>query len=147
MDIDGMNIGTCTLFCSGTVDDPQCPPGSACLGDEVINFCIEVCDPIAQDCAEGTACYWTGQDFNCVLETQDIPTGGSCAFFNDCAGGNFCAAAQFVPGCEGDSCCAAYCDLQDPEACPDPELECTPFFEDPAPEGFEQIGLCIAPPP
>ena len=54
----------------------------------------------------------------------------------------------YVAGCDlqqSETCCAQYCDLDDPEACPDPEESCLPFFdaEGFSIEGFESLGMCL----
>jgi hypothetical protein len=148
-DVDGMAIGTCTSFCTGTPDDPQCPTGSHCLisNKGSISLCVATCDPVLQDCEGSTACFWASNQFTCLSSSQDLPTGDPCGFVNDCAGTNVCLDAAVFPDCAGEACCAAYCDLQDPDACPDPQLECAAFFDaQVTPEGFEHVGVCVLPP-
>jgi hypothetical protein len=106
--------GTCRLFCTGTLNTPECPEGSSCLFSNslVIFLCIPACDPILQDCAGGLACYWANNGFECIFTTQDIPPGEPCGFFNDCVEGNGCLDAEYIPGCNGSACCSPFCDLQ-----------------------------------
>src|SRR5690242_2592745 len=75
MDVDGMAVGVCTPFCTGTADDPICPPDTSCLiaNDGSINLCVSTCDPLLQDCGSGLACFWANNGFNCIFTTQDIP--------------------------------------------------------------------------
>jgi hypothetical protein len=150
-DIDGELVGTCTPFCMGTADDPECPEGSSCnlSGAGVITLCIFNCDPLLQNCAEGLACYWANNDFNCIFTTQDIPPGEPCGFINDCAAGSFCVNSDVVPSCNGSACCSPFCNLDLPDQTCDvlPGTTCVPFFEvGLAPPGDEDIGVCLVPP-
>jgi hypothetical protein len=152
IDVDGENIGTCAAFCTGTADDPECPdlPGCAdlsCLinGDSSINLCVSTCDPLAQDCGPGLACYWANNGFNCIFTTQDLPIGEECGYINDCVGGAVCTESELLPACAGAACCTAFCDLAalvDP--CPD-LLEGTICVEFDVPDDCA-VGRCLAPP-
>ncbi|NJK33366.1 MAG: ribulose phosphate epimerase [Deltaproteobacteria bacterium] len=146
-EIDGQLLGTCALYCTGTLDTPMCPPGYSCVVNSgPLAFCYESCDPLLQDCQVGLACYWANDDFHCVFTTEDIPTGEPCGYINDCAKGNICLDASLLPECAGSSCCVPYCDLADPDCASLPTTECVPFFErDTAPPGYEQLGVCIVP--
>jgi hypothetical protein len=151
MDVDGELVGTCVAFCQGTPDRPECPPGSSCLicGSCWIPICIQHCDPLVQDCAEGLGCFWANTGFNCIFTAGDIPTGEPCGYVNDCAPGNFCADAASLPSCNGAACCTAYCDLQlgDAGCAAQPDTVCVSFFEEGmAPPGYENVGLCVLPP-
>jgi hypothetical protein len=151
MDVDGEAIGTCTAFCTGTADTPECPEGTWAfyLGD-VMCLCIETCDPIEQDCGEGLACFWANNGFNCIFTTQDIPAGEPCGFINDCAAGLGCLTAEVLPSCAGSACCSAWCQLGagDQQCEVLPGTTCVSFFEEGmAPPGYEHVGVCIVPPP
>lgn len=141
VDVDGVLVGTCHAFCSGTPDDPWCPPGSACSisGDGTINYCIPDCDPLAQDCGEGLGCYWSFDSFQCVFTASNFAEGEPCGYVNDCAPGNICVAAETVPSCEGPSCCAGLCDLDAP-VCPVEGTACTALFDE-----VEGVGACLVP--
>ncbi|KIG18460.1 hypothetical protein DB30_00745 [Enhygromyxa salina] len=148
-DVDGQPVGTCAAFCTGSPDDPQCPPGSSCLisGDSTISLCIFGCDPTLQDCDVGQACYWTNNGFNCMFTTDDAPAGQPCNFVNDCAAGLGCTSADALPACEAGACCTPFCDIDLGDAQCDavPGTSCVPFFEaDPIP-GLEHVGVCISP--
>jgi hypothetical protein len=106
------NVGTCTMFCEGTFDDPICPQGQACLisNDNSVTLCLDSCDPLAQDCGPGQGCYLANGQFQCAAQTSDLPTGEACGFINDCAPGHVCASANFLPDCNGANCCAPFCD-------------------------------------
>ena len=150
MDVGGEPIGTCLAICMGSEDDPECPPNSSCLvASDSLAICIPGCDPLLQDCGDGSACYWANNTFNCIFTTQNIPVGDPCGFINDCAAGLICLAAETLPSCADASCCSAFCDVQSGDAPCDaqfPGTACVPFFEqDQAPPGFEQVGVCILP--
>ena len=139
----------CMPFCQGSPDQPLCPDETTCLSASGLNVCLNDCDPLLQDCAEEEACHWLEVGFMCIY-TLPTPQGEPCGYLNDCEPGATCALAESLPSCEAVSCCVDYCDLQDPEACPDPELECQPFVppnEEPLPEGYEQLGVCVVPLP
>jgi hypothetical protein len=141
-EVDGELLGYCRAFCLGSEDDPICPAGSTCAiaGDSIPTYCRPFCDPLAQDCEEGTACYWATDSFQCVFTTQDIPVGQPCGFVNDCAAGLICDATEDLPACVGSACCTAFCDLEVGDAACEaalPGSECVPFYEN--------VGTCGLP--
>jgi hypothetical protein len=142
--VDDQPIGTCTPFCTGLPDAPSCGPDTTCLiGYEgSVNVCINLCDPLAQDCGAGLGCYWEGEAFVCVATPGELELGDACEFINDCPPGGFCAAAAQLPACAGDGCCTAYCSIVGAD-CP-AGTECVPFFEEPV-AGFEDLGICALP--
>jgi hypothetical protein len=142
--------GTCHAFCDGTADTPECLDGTYCdlKGDGVLTLCIPMCDPLAPDCLEGTACYWSNAAFICISPTTDLPPGAACGYINDCAEGNVCLNAEEFPTCEGSACCARWCELGlgDEQCMAVPGTACVPFFEQgEAPAGDEDVGVCILP--
>ncbi|PRP93061.1 hypothetical protein ENSA5_45530 [Enhygromyxa salina] len=143
--------GVCTAFCTGTADDPVCDPGTECLisNEGSINLCLTSCHPVTQDCADGYACDWFEGAFMCWLEGGAAAVGEECTSFDSCAAGSSCVASEAAPGCEGASCCTEYCDLSDPlYLCTIPGTDCTSVYEEgEAPEGLENVGLCLVPPP
>jgi hypothetical protein len=150
-DGNGVLVGTCYPFCTGSVDNPMCDdPAQSCrvVNEGVITICLPRCDPLLQDCAEGLGCYWSGTSgtFQCIITAGGIPTGEPCGYNNDCNPGNFCADAAALDMCNGSACCAAYCDLtEDPTPCLAP-LECVSFFDEgTAPPEYMNLGLCILP--
>jgi hypothetical protein len=152
IDIDGQLIGICAPFCLGTADDPECPVGRTCpiSADGGVNVCLTTCDPVAQECDEGRACYWANGNFNCILTTESIPAGEPCGFINDCAEGLGCFTAEVLPDCQGSACCSGFCDLNlgdGPCEALLPGTVCSSFFEENmAPPGYEHVGVCILPP-
>ena len=129
-DVDGVLTGVCTPFCQGTPDAPICDDGTSCLiaNDGAITLCVPDCDPLMQDCEAGLACAWTGATFSCLVSTEAVATGQPCGYANDCAPSNVCLQADASLACAFASCCVEYCAVDDPQACPDPQLECAPFF-------------------
>ena len=147
-EVDGVWTGVCAAFCEGTMAEPECDAGSACLFANLgqIAMCFDACDPLMQDCDEGLGCAWTGDDFVCLISYAEDTPGEACDFINECQPGSLCLAGVAVPGCTDGGCCAEYCALDDVDACADPQLECTAFFaEGQAPMGQEQLGVCVAP--
>lgn len=151
-EVEGQLVGTCLSFCEGNWDDPSCPPMSQCLlsSDGPPVLCVPTCDPLAQDCGEGRACYWANGNFNCIFTTQNIPVGEPCGFINDCDVGLGCLTAEVMPDCDASACCGAFCDLGlgDEQCAALPTTSCLPFFEEGAEEpGYEHVGVCIVLPP
>jgi hypothetical protein len=138
--------GFCVEFCHG---DEECSGGPGLcniINDGALPICLATCDPLAQDCVGGQACYGdpSGPPFVCFA--PDPQSGGMdgnpCAFTNDCLAGLHCTDAVVQDGCEAEYCCTPFCAL-DGNDCTDPE-ECSAFF--PAPEpGFENVGICTLP--
>ena len=144
--------GTCHALCTGSEENPYCEdPNSICniSGDGGLPICLPRCNPIAQDCNEGLACYWVGNDFQCVLDASgdEGAAGDPCEFINVCDPGTFCAIADLVPDCQGAAgCCSPFCALDDPMPPCLPGQICTPYFDEGnAPRGLEQVGYCALP--
>lgn len=151
-EVDGELVGYCTDFCSGSADDPTCPGGEdegacegygcAVMGNGYMALCLPHCDPLADACPEGTACYWSNLAFVCREATTNVPTGDPCGFANDCAPGNACVSGEQLPSCEGSACCAQLCDLQGADGCAVEGTVCTDYFlADPA----CAAGACVIP--
>lgn len=91
-----------------------CPTGSACFpqgGNSSAGFCYEGddCDPIAQDCVNGTACIWLGNSAT-LCWFAGLATAGQ-----PCDGGSLCQ-----PGHQCDfqtGTCVALCDPGGPDTC------------------------------
>src|SRR5690606_24633356 len=52
LDVDGMLIGTCFPFCTGTIDDPMCnDPDTSCrvVNEGTIAVCLPNCDPLRSE--------------------------------------------------------------------------------------------------
>lgn len=129
------NTGECVAMCQGTEAQPSCAdPCTYCSINAygTVTLCQGACDPVAQDCRPGQACYPIGETFVCAPESSgdDGAIGEPCEFINVCDAGLFCAA-DAVPGCEGTGCCAPYCDASGPDPCEAllPGTVCTPWFD------------------
>lgn len=60
----------CVELCQGSAANPLCtePCGGCVIADyDNLAFCIPVCDPLAQDCGEGRACYPIVDTFACEV--------------------------------------------------------------------------------
>ncbi|EDM77707.1 hypothetical protein PPSIR1_38621 [Plesiocystis pacifica SIR-1] len=152
MRIEGEDVGTCTPFCLGDAEMAECPEGYACqISAEGPAVCIDTCDPLLQNCPPLEACYWTNTQFACLpgggVPLNNVP----CMFTNDCMGGSLCLTGELFNLCEGANCCAEYCSIAGGDGpCTEEEDAhvCVPFFEEGrAPEGWEDVGVCILPQP
>jgi len=141
------NMGVCIGFCMGSEANPVCEdPSAQCsiTGAGVLIICLPFCDPLLQDCAEGSACYPDNDGFDCAPDASGEAgaAGDPCEYLNVCDPGLFCAEAPTVPGCRGLGCCMPFCDLSAP-MCP-LLTECVPWYDDgQAPPGFEDVGGCM----
>lgn len=156
--VDENGQGSCVPMCTGSADAPLCDdPADTCViaNDGVLNLCLPACDPLLQDCDEGSACYGAGTSFACAPDASGPDLGlygDACEYTNACDPGLFCAAAGAVPGCEGSlGCCSEFCDLDAPNpdgACGGSALGqiCEPWFaEGAAPPGYDNLGACVLP--
>lgn len=143
------NVGECVAFCVGTLEFPSCADGvTTCTlpSDGLPAVCLPLCDPLAQDCAAGSGCYFVHDHFECdpdVSGASGAP-GDACDAAGECDPGAVCVLGTAVPNCATQTCCASFCDLTAP-SCTD-GLECTPWHDDgEAPPGEENIGACLLP--
>ena len=158
-DLDEEGVGVCVAQCTGTPENPMCPPGSQCVTCQecVISICRSGCNPLLQDCMGGELCIgdFNGDGFLCVLDASGdmAPEGTPCELANVCNAGTMCVNQDFYPNpaCEGSlGCCAPFCDLDDPGSCDGLSVdgvECVPYYGDgEAPPGLENVGVCgVAP--
>jgi len=156
-DVDGeTNMGICVGFCEGTEDAPFCSnPDEGCSisNDGVLILCLAYCDPLLQDCPEGSACYPEENGFFCSPDASGPDLGAigdPCEYINVCDPGGWCANAESVPGCAGSAgCCSGYCDTTEPDpssTCLPMGTECVPWYEEgTAPPGYEDVGVCVLP--
>jgi hypothetical protein len=136
-EVDGQLVGVCTQFCEGAPDAAECPEGFACViaNQGSINLCIDVCDPLGQDCPDGLGCYFLDGSFVCA-PGSDSPIGEPCRFTASCTNGSYCVVGELLPDCAAASCCAGLCSLTEP-SCEQPGTECVAFFDGEPPAGFE----------
>jgi len=148
---DKTNTGTCTALCEGSLAAPLCDDVSAVcavFNDGNLPICIADCHPLAQDCEDGDVCIPVndGANFACVATSEAVPVGEACDDVNSCAAGLACLQEPADCG-PGWGCCRSYCDtsLGDPDAtCTAiaPGQVCEPWYQDPAPPGFGNLGIC-----
>jgi hypothetical protein len=146
IEVDGQLVGQCAALCGGTPDEPECAPETECVFGKfgVLTICGPTCLPLNDDCSEGLVCTFMGNGMQCVIP-GDVSLAEPCIEYQDCEAGSACMPQELVPGCEGPTCCAAFCDLGDPQ-CAMPGTECTSFFEEGmVPPPADQQGICIAP--
>ncbi|MCB9755392.1 MAG: ribulose phosphate epimerase [Myxococcales bacterium] len=141
--------GVCYEMCTGTPDNPMCSnPQDVCLiaNDGVLILCLDGCDPLAQNCPDGQGCLFVNDAFSCVPLAEEKPPGAVCEFVNVCAEGSACINGEAYPGCQGLGCCSPFCDLDLPVSCPEPQMDCVPWYEPgQAPPGLEDVGVCSLP--
>ena len=145
--------GTCIALCQGDYDLCQsepascCPEGQLCQIGRVLPLCITPCQPLEASCGDGEVCIPTNDTFQCApdLSGEMGAVGDPCEFVNTCDHGTFCGDASIFPGCDPMvvGCCVPFCDLKAP-ACPQ-GTECTAWFEEEAPMGYETLGACVLP--
>ncbi|MCB9755993.1 MAG: hypothetical protein H6713_39230 [Myxococcales bacterium] len=163
--------GTCWSLCPLMGNDYECfyeGAGNCAVCQEcAVGLCVPACNPLLDECAEGTICVPDSQSFGCVLDASDgqAPAGTPCEFVNVCNSGTVCIDPSLypAPACEGQSgCCAPHCDwsefdadldgvadMGDPaSACELPGTECVAWYEDPqqAPPEVAGVGVCVAMP-
>lgn len=136
--------GICRAFCNV---QGECAPGSQCLTASSTWVCLDLCDPLAQDCGGGQGCYWNDGlfGFSCRELSDDAGSGQPCIGPDlNCAPGFSCVPeSQYPNGCGGGpGCCSNLCDLELGEAacangppgssCSDLELPLSP-----------ELGVCV----
>jgi hypothetical protein len=158
-DEQGVEHGECVPMCIGTRDNPSCPgQGESCEGFEcrIIGqtgypFCVERCDPIAQDCGEGKGCFFDGGYLAFFCGVVNIPgaLGESCEWTQECAAGLVCASADVLPECLSDYCCSSFCVTGDDAGCEAsvPGTVCSDALTYPLVEGCPTYGYCMIPSP
>lgn len=142
--------GECVELCGGSEQAPTCQQSDAYCAISaagVFNGCLPSCDPLADTCGAGEACYPVRNFFSCApdFSGRGGALGETCSFTNACDGGLGCVNP--VPGvCDPGAprCCLPYCSLADAD-CP-AGLTCLAFF-DPADvlEAYEDVGICGPP--
>jgi hypothetical protein len=150
------NIGTCVAQCTGSPDAPLCGLGGTCFisNDGVLNLCLPLCDPLAQDCPGTGLCIpnpKNNAEFTCVLDAsgEEGQAFDACEYINVCDKGLLCANPMLATECDPAAigCCLPFCPLDEvPSMCPGANLECIPWFDvGTAPPGYENVGFCGIP--
>jgi hypothetical protein len=134
---DDAGTGLCERYCYA---DSDCAPDARCEEllrldgtEEMPSLCVTIppCDLLAQDCAEGTACYIGPTRPGCYPEGS-VAVGGTCRVSSDCVQGAVCAQDG-----EGALTCRSLCGTAGAPACA--SGSCTPI-QSPAPAG---VGVCL----
>jgi hypothetical protein len=157
LDIDNSGQATCVAYCSGDMQNPECPGSEdkcAFLFEPTVPLCFPACDPLTQNCADDEACVPNiaalgSEYFVCMpLVFEEIPGqyGDACYAISGCDRGYQCIFAENVPNCAGDMyCCSTWCDITMPDTCKafDPTIDCVPWYEEgQETPGYENVGIC-----
>ena len=145
--IEAQGPGACVAQSSNELPDGCLPTelNTAAFGLAVV-VCLPACDPRVDGCPDPLECWFSSEDFRCDwLPQQSLGEGEACADDDsgECNPGLYCAPGSALLGCEFDRCCTPYCTTGEPEACA-PGLQCNQLFDVGfAPEGLEDLGICI----
>lgn len=142
------NIGTCVEMCSGSPAAPVCDtPNTTCTisNDGVLVLCRPLCNPLADECPAGQACYPVGDAMACATDASGDggAAGDGCQNINGCDAGHYCAAAESVPNCTDAACCSPFCTIGDDSTCLEGQT-CQPWYmpgSAPA-ECLDEVGAC-----
>lgn len=153
--------GTCVPFCAPEDAATICPAGTQCLldGPGVLALCLPTCHPLdPRSCPADAACRFLPDSDAAFCIPNDggrvlAPTIQCGDEDQECAADRVCVSATTYGGCGSPSCCTAWCDLSQPDADAQcaagrPDHACVPVFDrEPAPAGYEDLGVCAVPPP
>jgi hypothetical protein len=148
--------GTCVAQCTGSPDAAVCANGGTCFvsNEGVLNLCLPLCDPLAQDCSGTSLCIPNPKnnlEFTCILDASgdEGQAFDACEYINVCDKGLMCANPMLGSECDPAAigCCLPFCPLDEvPSMCPGAGQECIPWYEDgTAPPGFDNVGICGIP--
>ena len=132
---DVTRIGYCVSFCG------WCGPRETCIEVGTFELCFDKCHPLAQDCPLGQGCYPDAGTFVCAPDLSgDLGAAGDpCNAVYACDRGNACVVPTLTPGCEGEYCCSALCEVGDPSGCLEAQ-ECLPVPLDTG--AGPEVGIC-----
>ncbi len=141
----GSGPGTCVALCD--VEDPTTCGADRCVqfNEGALPLCRPACDPLAQDCPEGQACYavLTEQAFTCLTSAFAPGHGGAgepCATISACRPGLLCTVAAELEGCTAELCCTPLCPAGSDE-CLAP-LTCEQVYDPVAYPLYAGVGYC-----
>jgi hypothetical protein len=141
--LDARNQGICMALCGGSPAQPICDrDGALChVCPNCPSLCVPLCDPIAQDCAEGFACTPNSGSFACQPSGQfgAGTLGDACEYAFQCKPGFACIDGSTIPGCGAAGCCSPFCSLVNP-SCPS-SMVCVPWFDADNPP-LPELGIC-----
>jgi hypothetical protein len=143
-----VGLGMCVSYCQGTAEAPTCanPREYPAAGKEFC-ICLERCDPLLNDCPVGCGCYGIDRRFQCVPDASGPDAGAfgdPCEFTNGCDPGLSCTNGEMME-CDTSACCSLFCDLSQPDPCPDGHSCSTIYPDGGVPPGNEDIGICLLP--
>lgn len=147
-DVDpNTGVGVCVALCTGNPEAPVCDAEFACaIANDVLNLCLNICDPLTQNCPGDDLCIPNNQGFLCVLDAsgEEGQAFDPCVFGNACDKGLFCMDPGYASECDpnADGCCLPFCDVTAPD-CPGVGQQCLPWYEPgTAPPDYENVGIC-----
>lgn len=157
LDIDGDGMGQCERFCGGNPDNPECDFDETCfIYFSGVPFCFPQCDPLVQDCVDGTGCYpddsSAGTGFICMPTVGGGNLGDPCWLLSNCEPGFLCLSPDFVPDCPTFAgCCTSLCDVTETDTCDDivTGTECVSWYyagQTPPSADLQNVGACVIPP-
>jgi hypothetical protein len=144
--------GVCVEFCYGDIYPYECTnPLAQChwANDGALAICLTACDPMDQDCQDGQGCYPQKDWFECDYDdSNDMDAvGATCVEHQECPEGLFCAPGAYAPTCDGDKCCAEFCDpYEETNKCwgKNEGVVCIPLAALPnGPAPTDDIGVCV----
>jgi len=159
-DVDPSTLaGTCVSFCGPEGEEPVCPAGTQCMldGHDVLALCLPPCDPLdPSSCPVDAACRFMAESDAAFCIPNDggrvlAPTIQCGDDGEECPVERVCVSAATYGGCGSPSCCTGWCDLAAPDAdaqCAAGRADhvCVPVFDrEPAPAGYEDLGVCAVP--
>lgn len=125
--------GVCVTDCQSWAD---CGVGQACNPDTLL--CEPGCDPIANNCPEGSGCSWFDTEFLCAQGGAAV--GEDCSSV-ECANG-VCLVGSSYAGCMFERCCAPFCNTVTGLPCEAPNGICYTVSDLELPA---DIGVCASP--
>ncbi len=146
------DMGHCVALCGGAPEEPECPKKTFCrVFSGGFALCMESCDPIVQDCTFlGDMCIEGDvSKFTCIedLSGDAGQIHDACEAYNVCDPGNVCLPPSSAVECnpENPGCCEPYCDTTLPNSCPGQGQVCLPYFQEPVPPEYANVGNCSIP--
>ena len=155
-------MGICQPFCERLPSGPVCQApwdASACLDQPGVSpVCPPLCDPrLPGACALGWLCApfegaTAEAGFGCAPSAVEVPAGPGewCSCPTCCLDGLTCVTGvEYGAGCDGGSCCTAWCDVDAPDpGCGGVEQTCVPVFDagvTPPLDEWAGVGRCVVP--
>lgn len=154
--VDADGEGRCARLCEGSAAAPECAADEHCpVGFGFgANVCVPSCDPLGDDCDEGSGCYLLDGAWGCYPRIVNFPgtAGTACSFPHQCLDGFACLREDEFSGCPFSaghgSCCARVCVRDDPAAdqvcaADDAARTCQPWLDDAEASTAGVLGVCV----